>query len=98
MKLTFNIDYRTNWGESLYIAGHAADGSTAPFDIKMIMNGSEHWTATVEIPDECISLEYSYEVRHENGSVKHEWGTPHVFRRGRSARIYNIYDRWQDQP
>lgn len=98
MKLTFNIDYRTNWGESLYIAGHASDGSTAPFDIKMIMNGSEHWTATVEIPDECISLEYSYEVRHENGSVKHEWGTPHVFRRGRSARIYNIYDRWQDQP
>lgn len=98
MKLTFNIDYRTNWGESLYIAGHAADGSTAPFDIKMIMNGSEHWTATVEIPDECISLEYSYEVRHENGSVKHEWGTAHVFRRGRSARIYNIYDRWQDQP
>ena len=98
MKLTFNIDYRTNWGESLYIAGHAADGSTAPFDIKMITNGSEHWTATVEIPDECISLEYSYEVRHENGSVKHEWGTPHVFRRGRSARIYNIYDRWQDQP
>lgn len=98
MKLTFNIDYRTNWGESLYIAGHASDGSTAPFDIRMIMNGSEHWTATVEIPDECISLEYSYEVRHENGSVKHEWGTPHVFRRGRSARIYNIYDRWQDQP
>ncbi len=98
MKLTFNIDYRTNWGESLYIAGHAADGSTAPFDIKMIMNGSEHWTATVEIPNECISLEYSYEVRHENGSVKHEWGTPHVFRRGRSVRIYNIYDRWQDQP
>lgn len=98
MKLTFNIDYRTNWGESLYIAGHASDGSTAPFDIKMIMDGSEHWTATVEIPDECISLEYSYEVRHENGSVKHEWGTPHVFRRGRSARIYNIYDRWQYQP
>ena len=21
MKITFNIDYRTNWGESLYIVG-----------------------------------------------------------------------------
>lgn len=98
MKLTFNIDYRTNWGESLYIAGRSADGGSRLFDIKMIISGSEHWTATVEIPDEYASFEYSYEVRHENGSVKREWGTPHIFRRGRNARIYNIHDRWQDQP
>lgn len=28
MKLNFNIDYRTNWGESLYISGHTPDLAT----------------------------------------------------------------------
>lgn len=98
MKLTFNIDYRTNWGESLYVVARKAEGGKCAFDVKMSLNGTEHWSAVVEIPDECTSLEYAYEVRHENGSAKHEWGASHCFHRGRNARVYNIYDRWHDQP
>ncbi len=100
MKLTFNIDYRTNWGESVYVSGNIKalgcdDYSKA---LKLTLEGSERWSVTVEVPDDCQTFDYHYEVRHDNGGVKREWGKAHRFNRGRSVRVYNIYDRWQDQP
>ncbi len=100
MKLTFNINYRTNWGESLYITGNidALGKDEYLKALKLTLEGSEHWSVTVEVPDECQTIDYHYELRHDNGGTKREWGPAHHFSRGRNARVYNIYDRWQDQP
>lgn len=100
MKLTLNIDYRTDWGESLYISGNCEALGNGEWNraLKMTLDGTEHWSATVELPDDTQVLEYHYEVRHDNGHTKAEWGAPHRFARGRNARVYDIYDRWQDQP
>ena len=100
MKLTFNINYRTNWGESVYITGNIPALGSCEYGkaLKMNLTGAEHWQATIEVGDDCTEAVYSYEVRREGGGTKREWGSGHTFRRGRSARIYNIYDRWQDQP
>ncbi|MCM1032247.1 MAG: 4-alpha-glucanotransferase [Odoribacter sp.] len=100
MKLTFVINYRTNWGETLYLTGNVPALGDGDFNraLKMILSGSERWTATIDVPDDCTGFNYRYQVRHENGSVKNEWGADHRFFRGRSVRIYETYDRWQDQP
>ncbi|MDE6288841.1 MAG: 4-alpha-glucanotransferase [Muribaculaceae bacterium] len=100
MKITFNIDYRTNWGESLYLSGNVSALGDGEWNkaVKMKLEGSERWTATIDLPDDITAIDYHYEVRHENGGVKHEWGHDHHFTRGRNARNYNVYDRWQDQP
>jgi len=100
MKITFNIDYRTNWGESLYISGNCGVLGSDVYDkaVKMALDGSEHWFVTVEVPDDTVLIDYHYEVRNANAPTKFEWGVAHRFNRGRSARKYNIYDRWQDQP
>lgn len=100
MKLTFNIDYRTNWGESVYLCGNIpalGDGDESKA-VRLDLEGAEHWTAVVELDDATPSFDYFYIVRHENGYTKHEWGAPHRFVRGRAAKTFEIYDRWQDQP
>lgn len=93
MKVTFNINYRTNWGESVYIVG-----DFAPKGRKMTLEGSEHWSITAEIPNDGTSPEYRYEVRAENQEWKREWGPMHRLDRGDSTCHAAVYDRWQDQP
>ena len=100
MKLTFNVGYRTNWGESVFVSGNCAALGNGDYHsaVKLELDGTEHWSVSIDVPDDTQVIEYHYEVRHENGSTKAEWGAPHVFLRGRSCRTYEIFDRWQDQP
>lgn len=100
MKLTFNIDYRTNWGEALYVTADldAFGNGNRTLAPKMQLAGDSHWQLVVEIPDNTPDFKYRYFVRHENGYEKNEWGHGHWFHRGRSSKTYEIFDRWQDQP
>lgn len=100
MKLTFNVNYRTEWGESLYLTGSAKElgGNDPSLAVPMKLNGYETWSATVDIPDSLPTFEYSYIVKHDNGYVKHEWGKPRVFEHAPDTHRVNIVDRWQDQP
>ncbi|WP_367880885.1 carbohydrate-binding module family 20 domain-containing protein, partial [uncultured Muribaculum sp.] len=46
MKLNFNIDYRTNWGESVYIVGHIpelGDGDESRA-VKLELDGVGLWS------------------------------------------------------
>ena len=100
MKLTFTIDYRTNWGESLFLAAHTpllGDGCEEKA-VKMTVQGSSLWSVSVDLPDSTAPFSYRYIVRDENGQTKREWGHPHTFTPAPGARFYNIFDRWQDQP
>ncbi len=99
MKITFNINYRTNWGESLYICGSAAVLGARDMDnaVRLDLEGSEHWTLNVKLPATIKRLEYFYFVRNDNGSVKKEWGKPHVIFPAGSTDL-DVFDRWQDQP
>lgn len=100
MKLSFNIDYRTNWGESVYLCGdiEALGANDEAKAIKLDLDGTEHWSTVIEVEDSTPSFNYFYIVRHENGYTKHEWGVKHRFVRGRAAKTFEIFDRWQDQP
>ena len=100
MKITLNVDYRTNWGESLYVSGNCAALGDNDWHkaVRMSLEGTEHWSVEIEVADSVQEIEYHYEVRHENGFTKNEWGAGHHFLRGRNVRNYNIFDRWQDQP
>jgi len=100
MNLSFNIDYRTLWGEALYITGNvpALGNGDETKAIKLDLYGSESWKTRVEIPDDVTDFCYRYFVLHENGNKKEEWGNGHVFRAGNGVREYGIYDCWQDQP
>lgn len=103
MKITFYIDYRTNWGESLYVTGTIpALGSLSRENaVKLNPVVGNQWTATIDLPDDTPDFLYRYFVRHENGSVKEEWGsTPHIFRHAvhKDTPVIRRFDLWQDIP
>ncbi|MCM1068002.1 MAG: 4-alpha-glucanotransferase [Muribaculaceae bacterium] len=100
MKLIFNIDYRTNWGESVYISGPLAElgGGDYAKALKLTLEGIDKWSVEIELDDDCISFPYRYIVRRDDGSVKDEWGPGNYFHRSAGVEVYRIFDRWQDQP
>ncbi len=99
MKITFNIDYRTNWGESVYIAGNADELGGLYGDNALVMNyEGDCWSLTVEFKSPVKDFEYRYFVRSEQGYVRKEWGKPHRFVVGEKVRAYVVNDHWQDQP
>lgn len=100
MIVSFNVDYRTNWGESVYLTAEIPQlgkGNHAKA-LKMELYGEQSWKATIELPDDTPDFTYSYFVRHENGYEKDEWGHGHHFHKGEGVKSYEIFDRWQDQP
>ncbi len=59
MRINFNIDYRTQWGESVYIYGDipqlgSGDESRA---LKMELDGVGLWSLTVETADDTESFD-----------------------------------------
>ena len=100
MKISFNINYRTNWGESVYITGDIPElGNGNELNaLQLSLDGSDKWHTTIEVEDATPDFKYSYIIKHENGYTRKEWGAGHNFRRGKSAKVYEIYDSWQDQP
>lgn len=100
MKLHFNIDYHTSWGESIYISGDipALGGNDPQKAVRMDMNGSTSWETAIEVPDDTCDFRYSYFMRHDNGAERHEWGKSHTFHGSKTVKDYRIFDHWQDIP
>lgn len=101
MNLTFTIDYRTLWGEALYIIGDIPElrGTNTPAGLRMELRDDQTWRLALELPDNRRDFTYRYEVRREDGSlVRAEWGEPRKFKKVSGAHSYELRDRWQDQP
>lgn len=99
MKLHLHIDYHTSWGEILYITGpsDAFGGGDSSKAVKMEITDGHLWTASVDIPDSPDPISYRYFVLNDDGHMREEWGPDHVLYPGNAA-VYDIFDRWQDQP
>ena len=69
MKLTFNIDYHTNWGESLYVVGNSKFLGAGDIHkgVKMTLEGNSNWTVTINAPSS--DFDYNYAVINDNGFV-----------------------------
>ena len=100
MILSLSIDYRTNWGESLYITGSAPalGGGNKDKAIKLNLHGEQTWKTQLQLPDNTGEFTYSYFIRRDDGSEKAEWGKPRTFRPAPTVKEYEVLDRWQDQP
>ena len=78
MKLTFQIEYRTAWGEEIGIMLEGQENT--PFMLRTI-NGVQ-WFGSVELEDAPagIPLTYSYGVYRDGQCIRHESGTmAHIF-------------------
>lgn len=101
MKITFSINYHTNWGESLYICGNIPElGEMNPLEAAgMHLSGPDTWELTIEGDNLPKTFRYGYIVKRENSEWRYEWNRkPHVFTGGGKADNYLLVDSWQDMP
>lgn len=100
MNLTFSIDYRTDWGESLYIVGDIpALGNNDPVNaVKLQFKGPQTWKVSISVAENTREFSYSYMVRHDDGRVRKEWGKGHRFYGGAGVSDFEIFDHWSDLP
>lgn len=100
MKLTFSIDYRTVWGESVYVTGSIAElGNGSLKDaMRMECDGGSSWSCSLTLPDTANQFTYGYVVINDNGAVRHEYGEPRLFKPLKRVVAYKLRDSWQDAP
>lgn len=100
MKLTFNIDYRTNWGEQVFMTGNIPE--LGHFDrakaLPLISEGSGLHSVSLDISPATGSIEYRYFIVRDGNPIREEWGKNRVLRIDPKVGSVTVNDRWQDQP
>ena len=94
MKVRFNIEYRTHWGENLYL-NYSAEGHEA-VQVPMTTTDGVVWSAEPELPDATISYYYHVEENGRQTRREYPFGS-HRFTVDSSKRM-NIErnDCWTD--
>ena len=100
MKLTFSIDYRTKWGESVYLMGNIKElgGNIDAKAVKMAFDGESRWSVTIALPETTESFTYGYIVRNEQGTARTEWWGQRTFTAVEGVSDYELIDSWQEFP
>ncbi len=102
MKLHFNIEYKTNWGENLrlILSNILADGSKAVKEYPLNTTDGLWWNCVVELSQGCLQgVEYKYALYEGDTLVWTEWEVaPHRLDFDPRVTGYLIYDTWRPIP
>ena len=74
MKVKFNIEYRTHWGENLFL-NYSAEGQPA-VQVPMTTTDGVVWSAEPELPDATISYYYHVEENGRQTRREYPFGSP----------------------
>jgi len=100
MKVSFNINFHTVWGQVLYITGSIPelgywDNQQAR---QMHYTGNGNWTLDMELPDEGIRFEYRYFLLSNGKQIFEEWQRNHRIEIHDVRQNYTLIDYWQNRP
>lgn len=100
MKISFNINYHTQWGEALYLCGDLIQlgGGDAVEAVEMKLASPDQWTVDIELDGNPGNFNYYYIVKSQDKPWRFEWGKPHVFVGNDKLTEVKIFDSWQDMP
>ncbi|MCF0204971.1 MAG: 4-alpha-glucanotransferase [Muribaculaceae bacterium] len=102
MRISFNIEYKTQWGHSLYVLGSAPElgGDKKEDAVLMSCGANALWSLSIELKSDIRNLKYKYMVMDSDGNVIDiEWGKPHQLLPCRDrVTLINVFDAWQCIP
>lgn len=101
MKILFNIEYRTAFGECLALNIAAGDKTTAAESHIMTTADGYRWTCDIEMePAGVPYTDYFYSVIRDGRTLREEWRTePHQLEFSACGGVrYTVYDHWIDIP
>ena len=99
MKLLFNLEYQTTFGEELMLNIQKEDGKTEQH--KMDTLDGSHWTCEMSKNVKVgSSMNYYYSLVRGEQEMRHEWlAAPHLLDfSSKGTQCYVIYDHWIDIP
>ena len=94
MKLTFNLEYQTTFGEELVL-------NILTKHYKMSTIDGLHWSCQLTLgPKDGACIDYYYTVMRGDEELRHEWLVePHRLELAASKGVrYTVYDHWLDIP
>ena len=101
MKLTFKINYHTQWGQNLYVCGSTAELGTNNPTSAVLMQYIDNGNWQVEVPfgkSKAQELSYKYFIKNESDEiVRWEWGEPRTLRLDVKADSLVLADAWRPQ-
>lgn len=103
MRLSFNIEYRTNWEEEVRICSSATEfgNDITQRAIALTSQDGIHWSANLDIAQPPkLQINYFYAIWHNGEEIRREWNGIHrsiYFTKG-STKSYIIKDNWKDIP
>ncbi|MFY0688476.1 MAG: 4-alpha-glucanotransferase [Cyclobacteriaceae bacterium] len=97
MKLTFQIDYRTRWGQEVKVCGstHELGNWDITKALSLYPTAGEHWEASIELED-SMELEYKFLII-DQGEVTWEFGDSRKLKPVKGLSAYYIKDNWRSQ-
>ena len=76
MKLSFHINYKTVWGETLHAVLYRAQAAAneKKINIPLSTKDGENWSGHILLAfNQPIVMAYHYEVRREGKMIRREW-------------------------
>lgn len=100
MKIVFNINYHTVWGESLYLCGDIPElgSGDAHNGLEMKLTSPDTWQLTLDLKFDPEDFNYWFVVKAPDRAWRFEWGKPHRYVAGSGIRSCVIFDSWHDMP
>jgi 4-alpha-glucanotransferase len=99
MKLTFNIQYQTNWGQKLLICGSLPDLGSWDLQNALYLDyqGNGEWSKTIEVPSYISEITYKYVILYEyGGKAEWEFGDNRVLQvQPDFTPLFTVRDAWR---
>lgn len=103
MTLHIELEYRTNWGEEIYVCGSIPElgGGDPEKSVPLHTQDGIRWSLQIEaqLPT-GTSFEYSYYLFYDKKVVRKEWNRfpRRIQLRNNKNQAYHCYDAWRDMP
>jgi 4-alpha-glucanotransferase len=102
MKIKFNIQYNTEFGQELVVCGNIKPLGDSSWSAAAAMKYGDggRWTLEITLPANIKSFTYQYAVRYPDGRIAQEWGYERTFSVDIAAKdkrtdIVEICDSWK---
>ena len=97
MTVTFQINYRTEYGQTLCVieTQNSILGWTEKHPLELTCHGADFWTATLPVSDFPSSVQYKYAIRLQDGGYIYEAGEPRTLALRAIDKKVIVRDYWQ---
>lgn len=100
MKITFQVEYKTAWGESVEaeLTYQSKTGKETNVTLPLTTTDGAIWRGEHAAPTNAVALTYAYRIVRDGKTKRKEWSVnPHSITLPAAARLV-CHDRWRDMP